>query len=285
MGWIRYLLRGYAHELIHRVSWRVKLQGIRSRRPVLVYQMGKVGSSTVAAALRRLPLAAPVLHMHTLMRPHLTQAIRKQRRSSRPYLPQHLIVSDVLTRHLDRGLFPCRIITLTREPIGRAISFLFEDHAKQIPKPIGQQGIDVATAQAALTRLLTGDNGIADPTRWFDQELKARFGVDVFSVPYNVEQGYTLLRQGDVEVLVMRVEDFHRALPEALAALLHLDPAAVTVSKANVGTAKWYAEALREVKTSYQVPEELAEQVLHTQYMQHFYRDELEALQARWVAS
>jgi hypothetical protein len=89
------LFRGYARETYERICWRLKLKGIEHRRPILVYQMGKVGSSTVVRTLRAVEAATPVLHVHTLTRTGLDHAVRRQRASRQPYLPEHLIVSEM----------------------------------------------------------------------------------------------------------------------------------------------------------------------------------------------
>ncbi len=68
---IRHRLRGYAKEAYHRLAIARRLQGVKQREPILVYQMGKVGSSTVVQTLEALGLPNPVLHVHTLDTVHL----------------------------------------------------------------------------------------------------------------------------------------------------------------------------------------------------------------------
>lgn len=270
---------------MHRVHLRMQLRDIERRVPILVYQMGKVGSSTVVRTLKQLGLDTPILHIHTLNARTLERAIQKERSSSKAYLPEHLIASSLLVNRLKRDLFPCKVITLTREPIGRAISFAFEDWKKKARDAWKTDGtLDATAMQAAVDRMLEGQNGHADPARWFDQELKAVFGIDVFAVPYDFKRGYVLLAHKEVSVLVLRMEDLDRALPDALEAFLETSPSSIVVRRANLGKESWYAETLQAVKERYHLSEAIAERVLNTRYMKHFYAREREALRARWSA-
>lgn len=274
------LVRGFGRELYHRAVWTLRLRNIEKCRPIIVYQMGKVGSSTVVRTLKSLRLTCPILHVHTLTANGLRHAIRRQRQSRRPYLSEHLVVSGLLVKKLNRRLFPCRVITLSREPISRAISFLFEDHVKQLP---GKQAtITQDGANTALDIRLASENGIADPSLWFDQELKARFGIDIFAGSYDFHRGWSIFRNGGVEVLVTRIEDLDRSLIDGLRHFLHQPFQDGRVENANEGNVKWYACPLRALKSTYRVSPKLLEQILATRYSQHFYAQEIDDIRSRW---
>ena len=163
------------------VQWfhvRNGLKGIEGRNPVLVYQMGKVGSSTVTQALARIEGLGPVIQLHTLSESGVARAIAKTRASGRRRLDRHLLVSKALSK---RAPFPCRIITMTREPIARAISLVFQDRQRRMPEAIRSDGtVDPLLAERAVSGLLASGVGLADPTGWFDNELRDVFGIDVF---------------------------------------------------------------------------------------------------------
>ena len=233
---VKQALRGYTLELLHRIRLEWRLRNAERQRPILVYQMGKVGSSTVMRTLSRLSRPEPLLQVHTLNPEHLQRAIAKQRASQSPRLPEHLIASSILVRKFRHGIFPCRIITLTREPVARAISFAFEDWQKKAPEARSSDGdLDVSRMTEAVDMLLQKYGGHADPTHWFDRELNEVFNVDVFSKPYDRDRGYTILHKGNISVLVMRLEDLNRSLPKALEAFLGIDPEQVVLQRANEG--------------------------------------------------
>jgi hypothetical protein len=278
---MRMNIRDYAREGWDRLRLGWNLRGIEHRNPILVYQMGKVGSSTVVQVLESLRLPSPVLHLHTLQRHNLAQAISRQRGSVRPRLHEHLLVSGLLIPRLP---FPCRVITLTREPIARVISFVFEDRWKKIPDALRRDGtIDVARARHVIEEMLRADNGHADPTYWFEEELQAVFGMDVFSRPFDRERGYMQLERDEISLLVLRLEDLDRVLAPALAHFLDVPAEKIRPSSANVGARKGYGATLKEVKATLQLPDELLDRIYGTRYAQHFYAEEAALLRSKWA--
>ena len=163
----------YLREAGYWIGWSARLRGIERRNPILVYQMGKVGSSTIVSTLERAGVTEPVLHVHTLVPEEIKIAVNRQRNSQVPFLHEHLIVSSIVGKKLGASRFPCRIVTLTREPVARVISFVFEDLKKQAPEARREDGsIDVSAVTRATERVLSApDNGNADPSLWFDREL------------------------------------------------------------------------------------------------------------------
>ncbi|ARA94416.1 hypothetical protein AWN76_015485 [Rhodothermaceae bacterium RA] len=79
-------LRDRLRESVERLRLRFALHDVERRSPILVYQMGKVGSSTVTRTLAMLGLSEPVLHLHTLNPETLRRAVERQRASVRPRL-------------------------------------------------------------------------------------------------------------------------------------------------------------------------------------------------------
>jgi hypothetical protein len=260
---------------------RRRLRRVEERSPILVYQMGKVGSRTVVETLEGMALERPVIHLHTLDPARLERSIA--RRASARSTPEHLLCARILAPKLAAGPFPCRIVTLTRDPVDRAISFAFQNLAAKAPG-ISKAAPDLAEMARAVTRMLRTAPGHADPSCWFDRELKGIFGVDVFREPYDAASGFTLL-EGTVPVLVIRMEDLDRALAPALGRLLDLDPTRITTVRANVGATKAYSHGLRALKSSYRLPPDLAARVLGTRYVRHFYPEETSAMRHRWTES
>lgn len=276
-------LRGWVLEKRHRLQLMWTLWRVREQNPILVYQMGKVGSRTVVEALRALDLNAPVIHLHTLNPEGLARAIRKERHSPSPHLPRHLVASQMLTQKMKSGRFPCRVITLTREPIGRAVSFAFEDWRKKAPDALSDGGeLDTSQMATAVAEMLNSENGHSDPGLWFESELKGRLGIDVFSTPYRFDQGFTILPDNDTPALVIRLEDLDRSLRPALASFMDVPSNAIKMHQTNVGSEKWYAESLRQVKQSFTLPEPVIQRILGTRYVDHFYPAEKNKLHQRW---
>ena len=280
---LKSVIRGYLRELYNNVRIPLLLNNIEKKNPILIYQMGKVGSSTILHTLQSMTLNNPVFHMHTLSQKNLTHAIKRQRNSKSPYLHEHLVLSRVLIKKLKKGVFPCKIITVTREPVGRAISFVFEDLVKQAPEALKSDNqIDLEIVKTSLDELLSKPNGISDPSRWFDQELLACFGMDVFSTSYNIDQGYTIISTGSVSALVIRMEDIDRSLSQALSSFLDISLNSISLKRANIGSKKWYSQSLNEIKNTYRISDKLSRKISETRYFKHFYSEEEGQYLSKW---
>ena len=277
-------LRGWGKETIDRVRKRFLFRNLEDRTPTLVYQMGKVGSSTVAKTLDGLCEAAPVVRIHSLNPAKVARSIETLRESL-GYLREHVVTSSVLVRRqLDWGEFPCRIITLTREPVGRAISFAFQDWKRQLPEVSDLDELHADRMVELVTEKLRPGSLHANPGQWFERELESVFGIDVLDTPYNFEQGYVVIQSGPVDVLVIRMEDLNRSLGAGLASLCDLDRQSVRVRQSNVGENKEYANLLSEVKERLVLPPSVSDRVLSTDYARHFYGPDLGRLYDKWTA-
>lgn len=269
-------------EMRDRIYWTKNLRGIENRNPILVHQMGKVGSSTIVATLHQLSLDAPILHTHTLTHEHIRKAKRRVRQLPARRIPEHLTVSTLLRRKMDRSKIPFRVITLAREPVSRAISFVFEDYRAQLLKHGGE--LTPTAVTHALNGIFERGIGLADPTPWFEREINGLFGIDVFGCDFDHGAGYMIYRCKLAELLVIRTEDINRSLAYALGELLGLDPESIKLSNANEGEKKWYAALLRSVKKSYRLSPQIADRVFSTKYFSHFYGHEAEEIRSWWTS-
>ena len=273
-------LRGYGKEFLHRLRSRIALQNIESRNPALVYQMGKVGSSTVVRTLEGLDAIGPVVHVHNLAPEKVSENVETLR-ANPGYLPKHVVTSLTLANK-NWGSFPCKIITLTREPVGRAISFAFEDWRRQLSDVPNLRALDPDRMIDLVMEKLQPGSPHADPGQWFKRELESVFGIDAMSVPYDFEQGYVTLSHGPVDVLVIRMEDLNRSLEAGLSNFYDLDPGDIQVRQANTGKNKKYASLLAEVKERFTIPPSMSKRIWSTDYSKHFYEPDIDRLRERW---
>jgi len=90
-----------------------------------MYQMGKVGSTTVTEALRASIDPRRVLQVHFLS-DRLSSMVRTHRRAGVRPLPYHLYLGratrEILRR---RSQWPCLVVSMVRDPIARMVSDLF----------------------------------------------------------------------------------------------------------------------------------------------------------------
>lgn len=243
--------------------------------PVLVHQMGKVGSSTIYRNLRE-QLSQPVFHTHTLNRQRLSDMMLKEpdpaKREFR--FGAAFRVLSILNER-EGGEAPIRIITGVREPVSRNISAYFENLGEKSSWSVESLVGDYMRNYPHNT-----------PLSWFDYELRDVFGVDVFSVPFDRERGWDVISAEDVEVLIIRMENLSWVLRDKVVQDF-LGSAELCFDKSfNRAEEKAYANLYRDFINKIDLPYEYLKAMLCSRYCRHFYsEDEREKFLEKWGGS
>lgn len=264
-------------------SGRIRLRAWGPQPPVIIYQMGKVGSRSVYEALAQSDLARPVYHVHWLTDDGIAQTEARYQAASTDYRPQHLVVSKALRqRRRNRPHEQWRIITLVRDPVARSLSEFFELMWIMNPDLVNENGVtDVERALDVLAqRFHHFDPSTDRANTWFDHELKAAFGIDVFARPFPRDIGAAEYENEQAKVLLLRLEDLDQTADKiAQFAGLHQ----LAISKSNSGTDKQHSSAYREVRRRFRLEPDLCREIYSTRYARHFYTEtEREAFLQRW---
>ncbi len=104
-----------------------KIKRDMDKEKVLIYQMGKVGSSTVYETVKAMGLDCSISHIHFLSDSGISKAEYAFMNSKSKQIPMHLIRSKILKRHLNLKSDKIKIISLTRDPVSRIISDVFQN--------------------------------------------------------------------------------------------------------------------------------------------------------------
>ena len=247
--------------------------------PILVFQMGKVGSTSILDTLNRMDLGRPIYHAHYLsaegVRAAKTWHLEQQGKA-----PHSITYYEVLGSKLRAtcGKVRFTIITGAREPIARDISNYFE-LAGRIDR--GLRNDDGSFDSGKIERyFIDRFNRFADEgdhyfgTNWFERELKGTFGIDIYSYPFDQDRGYTVIREDSFDLLVYQFEKMTDIFPDALAQLLGRDDVPA-LAKSNVGNSKWYAGLYADIKDSIVIPADICKRIYQTKYVKHFYSEEM----------
>lgn len=247
--------------------------------PILVFQMGKVGSTSILHTLKLMDLGRPIYHAHYLsiegVRAAKTWHLEQQGKA-----PESITYYQVLGSKLraNLGKVKLTIITGVREPIARDISNYFE-LADRIDR--GLRNDDGSFDSGKIERyFIDRFNKFADEgddyfgTNWFDRELKGTFGIDIYSYPFDQGRGYRVIREDSFDLLVYQFEKMTDIFPDALAELLGRDDVPA-LAKSNVGDSKWYAELYADIKDSIVIPVDICKRIYETKYVKHFYSEEM----------
>ncbi len=177
-----------------------------------------------------------------------------------------------------------KVITLVRDPLARILSGIFQtlDDAGFDSFLAADVKLMDAFDRWIKERIAIINSAPKDPFGnlyhyfmelflWFDEELKSVFGIDVFAHPFDRERGYTLIRQGNIEVLVMKLEKLG-----ALESVIGEFVGAPDFKLININEAdrKMYKYIYRQVREKIKIPRELASYYFDNPRMDHFYTEE-----------
>lgn len=253
------------------------LQRVRRKTPVIVFQMGKVGSTSVRASFPTAghPLAVQTHHLH---RPRIEEAKAWSRERGLPTRAHFFHADAVARRVVDPGR-PFKLITLVREPVGRSISNFFHNFERFVGVPLESSDHSVPE----LVEILVSREKELDEARWFQREFEPALGVDVYAHPFPHDEGTQRIPAGAGEILVLRLETPDPVKEAAIADFL--GEASFTLASANVGDAKDYGAGYAAFRDQARFPADFLDRKLDGAYAAHFYSDRERAeIRARWSA-
>jgi hypothetical protein len=246
------------------LRWLARRRNRLNIVPVLVYQMAKVGSSSVVAALSRLRL--PVFHVHRMDAEHLAE-MRASRRALGwhiPPVPAHDLLGLRLRRDvIDRG-GRAAIITLVRDPIARNISSYFEHLDSIWRRRDAHASVPVADLIEGFRTRYPHD----EPLTWLDDELRKVTGIDLYSVPFP-QCGHLTISQGNIALLVLKNELADATKENALAEFVGVP--ALSLERTNRTGDKAKGAVYREFLGQLQLDESYLGRMLESRYARHFY--------------
>lgn len=185
-----HLHRLIPREYIERFNlFKIYFHDFLSVPPILMYQMGKVGSQTVRMSLIRSGLlSAAIYSPHFLSKEGIESALRYHLDLQTPYVPFHLRRSMLLrrkiTRYKDRTTW--KVISLVRDPISRELSDFFTNVREFHPEliaPTGEPNLDTSVS-FLLSSLRAFEESSDYVCNWFDKEMKIVFDIDVYNYPF-----------------------------------------------------------------------------------------------------
>jgi len=274
--------------------------------PILIYQMGKVGSSSIRNSLFRCqdPRTRLVLMSHEYFparnrdpdriaiepayQDMLKREIAHEQRIYQGFsLRQRLgwrfrekFYAERIYKTWVRSQHRLHVITLVREPVANNISMFFQLLGQYLGADIELSDYDIDK----LIEIFIENYMHSRPLTWLDAEIKTIFDIDVFQYPFPVDRGYTVISSGRTSLLVLRCELDDRTKAQAIADFLDLDE--FEIVRTNVASEKSYASQYAEFKQHIRIPPALLDQMYNSKFARHFYSGkEREQFRARWSGS
>lgn len=244
---------------------------LRNEKIILIYQHGKVASTTLANSIENQGIKT--IKQHSFYN-NITKDIFVNYKSSKFYNKSKDSLISTIKRRIILYLLKMnsnvKIISLVREPISRNISFYFQEF--QIPlMDIAKSTNHTVSKNFNIDKLIDDfylnfnhQHGI----KWFDNEFKKSFGVDVFNHEFNSKKGYSIINQNDLDIMIIKLEKI-KDLKEQIKKFVGLKK--FKLIKENLASKKWYSEVYKEFKSKIEINEEYIDLLYNSRYMKHFY--------------
>lgn len=274
-------------------AWMLRTQILKQdfyrRPPVLIYQFGKVGSSTLRVSLRRSPLNRPIYQIHHLSEEGLNQVHEAYKTfPNSHHLGDCIAIGEALREKLYPGghLIPkLSVITITRDPIAAMLSAFFEGlngtRGKKFCNADGtfQTERILKVIHQRFRRFDESTNRICT---WFDKELNTTLGINVFDHAFDHQRHYQVIQTENVELLLLRLEDLNRIGGTVLSEFLGLS-FPLHLKKRNQRDRKRFADLYANVKSNLNLPKPVCRNIYRSRYVTHFYsRKERQEFIQKW---
>ncbi|WP_459415918.1 putative capsular polysaccharide synthesis family protein [Flagellimonas marinaquae] len=220
---------------------------------VLVYQMGKVGSSSVHQSIGA-------------VYPGYCFQIHR-------FSNHHRYIGEVYRQYY-KNKIPLKIISMVREPIERNVSGFFQTFKKTTGTEFQKDKVDMEDLMASFLEKFNHQL----PLKWFDKNIYKHFNIDVFNREFP-ERGYDIFVRGNIELLL-----FKHDLPDAQKEQLiseFLDLEDFSIIRTNISSQKEYASTYQKFK-QIPLPHSYIDEMLDSRYARHFYGNELKGLKDKW---
>jgi hypothetical protein len=250
-------------------------------QPVVVFQMGKVGSKSVESSLKRYDFGAPICHSHLLNNLDQVEShIRTARANPSQSLAEIRHGKQLRKVLLGSPYLQNRVVTMVRDPVARNISAFFENIAEYVPDYRERQTAgELAIGTLIETFLAQYEHDI--PLNWFDCQLRPVFDVDVYAEPFPKDRGYAIYSGPRASVLLLKLERLKECAAPAMKEFLGIEDFVLT--NTNVGEDKDYRDVYRAFVDAIRLPASYLDRMYDSRLARHFYTDdEVRRFRSRW---
>lgn len=259
-----------------------KKYGIRD--PLIVYQMGKVGSSSLYSSLIALDLDVPVYKFHFLNDLDKHEEWIRQATPDDVGAIRMFGLARQVRNEMQRAPYQkWNLISLVRAPVPRAISGFFQNLNITFPPYRERLAHNELTAEE-LAEYFVKHYFDQIPFEWFDRQIEQLFGIDVYAIEFPKARGYQIYKKDNIHLLVFRLEDLNRCAAQAFHEFLNI-PNFKLLGK-NFGEQKKYGTLYHEFQEILRLQPKYVQRWHQSKYAKHFYTpEELVNSVVRWTVS
>lgn len=180
----------------------------------------KVGSTTIKFTLEKRGLE--VVHIHELDSVIARSEIAKQRFEEKRKLPR------------------LKIICIVREPIARDLSHFMEYQNSLLAEGINDVKEYLLKSAVSNYQFL-----------FYDRQIKKNLGIDIYKFPFDRKLGYGIIREGNVDILILKLEKLGQNI-NILGDFVGIQD--LELMEGNIGSKKPYGKKYEQIKMNYRIP-------------------------------
>lgn len=229
---------------------------------VLIYQPSKVGSTTLWKTMLKAGISA--IQIHCMVHAHASIYGNWQMECKEQADTGWL---ETIAGFRKRKQ-PLKMVVCVREPVGRALSLFMQTFNGPF---LRYYNINLGMKENAykfIERQLTDDYEF---TWWFDKELKAVTGIDIYKYPFDKDLGYAWIKEDGIELLLLKMEMMNvnqKVIGE------FVGKPGLELANDNVGNKKYYRYIYEQLKKEIQLPDNLIKEQYRNERFKHFYTEE-----------
>lgn len=193
--------------------------------------------------------------------------------------PNHILGEDC--RHVWENIVKesrksLRIISAVREPLARDYSAFWQVFTEGTERGMllpFLKGDFQQMYNSYINLILGGDAyrkqmlGIYTPLtwydefEWFDEQIRKHLDVDIYQYPFDKERGYIIIKKGNIELFLFKVEKMGSILNEISS---FVGAEKLSTINSNTAKQKWYGLAYAQFRKEVKLPDK---------YVEHYYCD------------
>jgi glycosyltransferase involved in cell wall biosynthesis len=250
-------------------------------RIINILQVGKVASTSIAKALLSLKYnndqIYPVYHTHTINPYYFPRGLSS---NNSPINHLSSTVSQIYNKH--KNNFNWSFITLVRDPISIAISLIFEDISNNADSNYlnNNEYLNIEEIRDQVLKLLF--NYILP---YWDVNYRNSNILDLYAYQFPKEKGWSIVKNGNIEVLIMTYEKVNVVFTDAIKNFLGISGVSLPMENITKTKDKNIANNYDYIKNNLRFKKGITDQIFSHPFVSHFYNEtDILKMQERWTS-
>ena len=115
-----------------------------------------------------------------------------------------------------------------------------------------------------------------------DVEFSKALDLNIYNYPFSKDLDYVIIKHGNIEILLLRMETMNDVLIDALKEFLDYGQD-IKIMNTNIGEEKEFSIEQKFVKNNVKVDEKKLKEIYSSKYVSHFYSNEqIESFMQKW---